>query len=167
MDKNIKNATLEEGMRIASLEFYSAKRDDQDSTFLTMTMKQDQFKEFTKNVAKILDKALQDVSIDIRKDVRIMAEAFPFKVAAKIGGEVYTSNSLNVSDKGKVTLLNETGSSLNLIPSTASYIQHCRFRYNDVNKQKEVNYKPECCIHFTNSMAQEEWICSTLGEQCR
>lgn len=166
MESNLKNATLDDTLLVASLEFYSSKRDDQDITFLTMTMKPEQFKELTKNISKILDKALKAEDIDIRKDVRIMAQAFPFKVAAKIGGETYTSDSLNISDEGKVTLQNAAGDNLNLIPASSSYVQHCRFKYNDVNKP-EIKYKPECCIHFTNSMGQEEWICSTLGEQCR
>jgi len=87
METNIKNATLDESLQVASLEFYSSKRDDQDITFLTMTMKPEQFKELNKNIGKILDKALKDESVDIRNDVRIMAQAFPFKVAARIGGE--------------------------------------------------------------------------------
>jgi len=87
MESNIKNATINDSLLVASLEFYSSKRDDQDITFLTMTMKPEQFKELTKNISKILDKALKDESIDIRQDVRIMAQAFPFKVAARIGGE--------------------------------------------------------------------------------
>lgn len=166
METNLKNATLDESLKVASLEFYSSKRDDQDITFLTMTMKPEQFKEFNKNIGKILDKALKDESVDIRNDVRIMAQAFPFKVAARIGGETYTSDSLNISDAGKVTLVNATGDNLNLIPTTSSYVKHCRFKYNDVNKT-EIKYKPECCMHFTNSMGQNEWICSTLGDTCR
>lgn len=56
---------------------------------------------------------------------------------------------------------------LNLIPSSPSYIKHCRFRYNDVNFKDSIKHKPECCFHFTNSMDQPEYICSTLGDLCR
>ena len=86
-----------------------------------MTMGPEVFKEFSKNIAKVIAKDLKEETIDIRREVRIMAEAFPFAVNARIGGETYTSSSLNISDKGKVTLLNdETGNLLNLIPSTSS-----------------------------------------------
>lgn len=78
---------MEEGAVAAALEFYSKKRDESDNTFMTMTMTPEMFKEFQKNVGAVVSKDLKDESIDIRRDVRIMAEAFPFAVAARIGGE--------------------------------------------------------------------------------
>lgn len=121
LDKNIKNAKMEEGAVAASLEFYSNKKNEPDNTFVTMTMAPEMFKEFSKNIGKVIAKDLKEEGMDIRRDVRILAEAFPFKVNARIGGETYVSSSLNISDSGKVTLLNdETGNVLNLIPSTSS-----------------------------------------------
>lgn len=78
---------MEEGAVAASLEFYSKKKDESDNTFMTMTMTAEMFKEFKKNVSAVVSKDLKDESIDIRRDVRILAEAFPFPVAARIGGE--------------------------------------------------------------------------------
>lgn len=45
-----------------------------------MTMGPEMFKEFTKNIVKVIAKDLKEETIDIRREVRIMAEAFPFKV---------------------------------------------------------------------------------------
>jgi len=92
-----------------------------------MVMAEEQYKELNKNLTRILDMSLKEESIDIRKDVRILTRAFPFKVSTNLGGTLYNSESLNISDDGKVTIESETGESLNLIPSTSSYIKHCRF----------------------------------------
>jgi hypothetical protein len=87
METNLKNAKMEEGAVAAALEFYSKKRDESDNTFVTLTMTPAMFKEFQKNVAAVVGKDLKDESIDIRRDVRVLAEAFPFPVAARLGGE--------------------------------------------------------------------------------
>lgn len=88
INKNIGNAKADKDRKLAVVEFYSMKNDQRDLTYLSMSMDATRFKMFTKGMSKILDKDLKSESIDIRSDVRIMAESFPFKAVARVGGEL-------------------------------------------------------------------------------
>lgn len=90
-----------------------------------------------------------------------MADEFPFKAWVNVGGTKKQVEDLKIDHMGKVTY----GGKNQLITKASAQIKGCQFTYNDPN-DKDLKFKPECCISFENNTAQKEQICSTSEKFC-
>lgn len=78
------------------------------------------------NLWKIITKDFSADNFDIVKDVKIMSDEYPFEAVMKVGGAKETSEDVNITAAGKLTIEGTTGMKT-LIASAPSYIKDCKF----------------------------------------
>jgi hypothetical protein len=77
------------------------------------------------NLWKIVNKDFSGEGFDMLKDIKIMSDEYPFDAVMKVGGTKESSEDMNLTSEGKLTIQGDAGKKT-LMASSPTYIKSCK-----------------------------------------